>query len=186
MEKVVGVDLDGTVFSMGDCVHRLLLQQGYVLVNPNGEDDWEKFGMCHEEVDQWWMDNFDLVESSAYMLPYVQTGLDSLRQDGCKIVIITARNPAESITTMKQLVRWGISHDGLIFTENKIDYCVANGIPVLVDDRPDRAGKNDGSVVCLMPQWTYNKHLGSMPFVLSCVDWLQVVQEVRRIFCIGN
>ncbi len=111
-------------------------------------------------------------------------GINSLREMGHRIVIITARTN-EFYTdpykiTREELKTGGIVYDELVCTLDKAKACIDENISVLIDDMPENceAVRNRG-ICAILFESKANKH--EKTTFIRVKNWSEVIEVVKRI-----
>lgn len=148
----------------------------------NLPDPWKKDAVAFMKT------YFDRVIPNTPFKPDAAWGVNVLREQGHRIVIITARTTAfysdPYATTKAELSRGGIVYDKLICTTDKATACKEEQIDVLIDDHPKNcdAVLAVGIAVINMLNWFYQDVQMSYPRVKN---WAEAVAEVEKI-CAEN
>lgn len=121
--------------------------------------------------------------------PNIPSILKELHQTwGCEIVIITHRYQYPEIVedTHWWLSQYKIHYDWIAFTQEKQDICLANRIPIIVDDHPKVVHKCAAAgIKVFVPPHSYNQTVyGDSDFYknihrLPSHNWLYLLEQIK-------
>lgn len=155
MQKVIGVDLDEV---LSETVDGVLKFHGYQINGkPATRDDItnyyifniEKYGLSKEEGIRYFRAFLDEAQRSEDILPVkgAKEGLEKLRREGWKIIIVTARREEIKDFTILRLNDYfqGL-RDEIVFAnhfseheKNKSELCKEHGIEIMIEDNAEYA-----------------------------------------------
>ena len=144
---IIGIDIDDTITDLSD-----IFLKYATLYNKENEIDF-KIDKTQWDIDKafgWNNDDFmkfskkylEILLNEAKPKKGCVDVINKLREDGHKIVIITARNSEELIAPYDFTKNWlelnNIGFDKLVVNSNKKEEdCINNKIDVFIDDRPE-------------------------------------------------
>ena len=144
---IIGIDIDDTITDLSD-----IFLKYATLYNKENEIDF-KIDKTQWDIDKafgWNNDDFmkfskkylEILLNEAKPKKGCVDVINKLREDGHKIVIITARNSEELIAPYEFTKNWlelnNIGFDKLVVNSNKKEEdCINNKIDVFIDDRPE-------------------------------------------------
>lgn len=144
---IIGIDIDDTITDLSD-----IFLKYATLYNKENEIDF-KIDKTQWDIDKafgWNNDDFmkfskkylEILLNEAKPKKGCVDVINKLREDGHKIVIITARNSEELIDPYEFTKNWlelnNIGFDKLVVNSNKKEEdCINNKIDVFIDDRPE-------------------------------------------------
>ena len=144
---IIGIDIDDTITDLSD-----IFLKYATLYNKENEIDF-KIDKTQWDIDKafgWNNDDFmkfskkylEILLNEAKPKKGCVDVINKLREDGNKIIIITARNNEELINPYEFTKNWlelnNIGFDKLIVNSNKKEEdCINNKIDVFIDDRPE-------------------------------------------------
>ena len=144
---IIGIDIDDTITDLSD-----IFLKYATLYNKENEIDF-KIDKTQWDIDKafgWNNDDFmkfskkylEILLNEAKPKKGCVDVINKLREDGNKIVIITARNSEELIDPYDFTKNWlelnNIGFDKLVVNSNKKEEdCINNKIDVFIDDRPE-------------------------------------------------
>lgn len=185
----IGIDLDGVIYDfMNDFRHFMMTHEkvhpDQLPVPPNTWDFHEEWGMTYRDylekmgeaaIKGW-------IFTSGNVLPGAREGLESLRNAGFQIIIMTARelstNPLHMNIIARNTEQWlqnnNIPHDELIIANNKTHHNVAT----LFDDsiyNVESVIRTGRSAFIFDQPWNRQAPYSRVH------DWHQVLEECNRI-----
>lgn len=137
----------------------------YKLVNKHGVLFSDIFDWPMEECDKFWYANADKMLSLVPPRKDVQAVLKKLRNDGHKLIIITARNAKWHTDPYKLSTDW-LNKNNIIFDkllighEDKLQACLDEKIDIFIDDSPKIIQKlNENNIKCVIMNNLHNQNL---------------------------
>ena len=145
---IIGVDIDDTLSVLNKL--KIKTAKNYIkknnlpfkLVAPNKQFFSEMFDWSKEECNKFWVEWCDKMLEVAPPRKHVQKYINKLREDGHKIVLITARSTDHLKDPVSLSVNWlnkhQISYDELCVNNlEKTTACLEKKVDVFIDDRVD-------------------------------------------------
>ena len=144
---IIGIDIDDTITDLSD-----IFLKYATLFNKENEIDfkidktqWDldkAFGWNNDDFMKFSKKYLEILLNEAKPKKGCVDVINKLREDGHKIVIITARNSEELIDPYEFTKNWlelnNIGFDKLVVNSNKKEEdCINNKIDVFIDDRPE-------------------------------------------------
>ncbi len=183
----IGIDVDGVLNNYN--AYQKKEGKKYFkkkIINPYGYDLQEMFGITKEEDHQFWKEHILNYATKFKARPYASKVIKKLRQNGHKIIIITARSsssiPKEDMHNI--LINWlkenQIEYDELIMTNtNKAKICLDKHIDIMIEDSPDKIipiSKNT-KTICFYAD--YNKFL-NVKNMIRVKSWKEVEKAIKK------
>lgn len=142
---IIGIDIDDTLTSLTKIKHKwckkYIKQKGwqYKLVNKNARFIKDKFNMSEEHLNELWFDIADKMLNTAKPRKGASKYITKLKNQGHKILIITARHVRWHKDPYNMSVEWlqknNIPYDELLVGNEKKDtICLEKKIDYLIDD----------------------------------------------------
>lgn len=145
---IIGIDIDDTLSIL--CKHKIKTAKSYIkkynlpfkLIDKNKQFFSEMFSWSKEECDKFWSECSSTLLATAPPRRNVQKYVNKLKEDGHKIILITARSSdhlddPETLSTT-WLNKHNICYDELcIGYKEKTDICLEKKVDVFIDDRVD-------------------------------------------------
>ncbi len=146
---IIGIDIDDTISDttgiMFDCCQKYVAEE---LGREPLVQDEAKFthhyievvhGLSKEEIKEFFRRHYEYMVDEVHPKPYVVEYLNKLREDGNKIVLVTARFEIKEFdvieSTKKWLDKYQIPYDKIIFNaESKLEIAKNEKIDVFIDD----------------------------------------------------
>lgn len=183
--KIVACDIDG-------CLNKMIYKLIEVVKNHYNVDvddsctDYEileRIGLTTpKDFEMFWDKHTnELHDIKAY--PKAVDVLNKLRENGFKIVIITARGYDLANVTENWLKKQGFVYDDIVFCAGyKVDACLWKGANIMIEDN----GKNvlalsNKGVKVLVPSYKYNEGIHHDD-VIYCDDWDKIEEQINLFF----
>lgn len=127
---------------------------------------------------------YDRIVADTPFKPDAKWGVEQLREQGHRIVIITGRTNAfytdPYATTEKELENGGISYDKLICTLDKGKACTEEQIDVLIDDLPANCAAA-ASIGIRAILFTSPANAGEETMLPRVRNWAEAVEAVAKL-----
>lgn len=141
----IGLDVDGVILNSENEIrlkaelYDLLELKGKGVAHPNELLECDRYDWSKEELDNFREKYLLEISNNSYPMPGAKQVLEMLRNDGHKLVIITARGI--TIKEMKQAAinkfkEYNLEFDEYFWEqESKLDICKKENIDVMIDDK---------------------------------------------------
>lgn len=177
------LDLDGTVAQ--NAGRRVAEEQFGIAISEDrsGESLMEILGMDREQFWTWWEQNHEPIYGRAVPLPGAVEALQSLKDSGAYIAVVTARRSSARPVTCDWLSRYEIAHDLVIMdADDKVEVAKSLGLNAGFEDDPAHAlPLADVMPMALMLN---HKNLGQEilhPRLERLADWTQALPWLHRL-----
>lgn len=143
----IGIDIDNVISDYDNCFIRECLQHDKTLrssgiINKNAADILNgMFDWTPKEATLFYKNNAERIGANLTTVPHSKEYIDRLKEDGHKIIIITARDDGTWCNPHTLTRTWlsnnYIYYDKLIFTRGagfKLEKCLENNIHIMIDD----------------------------------------------------
>lgn len=187
----IGIDIDDTLTYLKDIKIQYAKKYiknnnlSYKLINADSVFFSEMFDWPIEECDKFWFEESFNMLSSAPARQNASLVLNNLRQNGHKLIIITARSNNWHEDPYKisydWLVKNNIPFDKLIVgQQNKRQACVEEKIDVFIDDMPNNLiDLQDLGIYTILMNTAHNKN--QTTYTGSKVsEWTEVEQQIQN------
>lgn len=192
----IGVDIDGVLndiaewhFSLGAkfCIENNI-NRGF---NPNKYYMEDQFFLTAEENEEFWKQYiFDLLIAIPPR-PFASEVIHRLRQNGHKIIILTARNNQYlqnqydgmiNFYIMEWLAKYNIEYDEIITgSNNKKEKCIQANLDIMIEDKASNVEKICKMVPVFVFDAPYNRMCEGKN-VIRVYSWYQIYQEIINKF----
>lgn len=179
----IGIDIDGTITDL----HRFYIDYG-------SKYSYEKNlnGIINEQASEieyilnnqsirsnFWNKNRHFYKQKQYTREFAPEIIRKLKKQGHEIYIITARRENERKWTTKWLKINRISFDKLIMTDAKLEYCIANNIDLMIEDRIENIQKISEKLPVICIDNVYNKECKGAN-ITRCYGWYDVYKIINK------
>ena len=179
----IGIDIDGTITDL----HRFYIDYG-------AKYSYEKNlkGIIYEQAceiedilndksirSNFWNKNRHFYQQKKYTRQFAPEVIRKLKKQGHEIYIITARREAERKWTTKWLKENRISFDALIMTEQKLEYCIANDVGLMIEDKARNIQQISEKIPVICIDNIYNKECKGSN-ITRCYGWYDVYRTINE------
>ena len=168
-------DMSGEMVKVYNSVYKNKLKKKFTKNDIKDYDVNISFPLCNNKAKKFFFDTFaDSVYRAAKPMKDATTGLNSLKEMGCEIILVSYQPTKESKEyTLEWLQKWSIPYDAVVFT-NKEDKTIINA-DYIIDDNPKFLDMDSAKKVCI--DWPYNR-TGVYDFrVKSINDFVNKLKE---------
>lgn len=155
----IAVDIDGCLNRMPEAIVEVIKREYNIEVPNNIYYIMDTLNFTKEQLDEFWIRHNDEFLNMMDVIPEANENLHKLKQLGCNIVIVTARNYNVAEQTENWLWKHKVLYDDIYFkADPKHDVCLWKNINFMVEDNADYAlalAKNNIEVA--LCDWPYNK-----------------------------
>lgn len=187
----IGIDLDDTITKTDEILFKyakMYNEEEKILFKINrGEWDWNKaFGWDEEKCETFFSRYLKKIFEEAEIKENAKEKINALKNDGNKIIIITARDTKSLKEVHKVCENWLINNkvnvDKIVVDgEDKVQKCLENKIDIFIDDNVyncESVYKNLKIPVLLMNS-RYNKEYQN-PNIKRVYNWNEIYNEICK------
>ncbi|AGB41313.1 hypothetical protein Halha_1368 [Halobacteroides halobius DSM 5150] len=185
MNKIIGVDIDAVLTDEGTGTDNIWHQKicNYFNLEERKEqvyDFRDAYGLTLEEIEEFMATEGRKIFANVSPLTEAKEVLADLQQQGCTIILVTARAKEHNQVTLDWLDEHQIPFDKLIHSEEKANICQAEGIELFIDDRVSNLLpiKELGIPVLLMDMDHNQSFKGPIPRVHN---WQEIKEQLEQI-----
>ena len=172
----IGIDIDDTLTKTSELANEILHQ------NEEFKNILDYHNLDKNTLDFFIRKNIEKIQNDVELNESAKEVIDYLKDNGCKIVFITARGSLglENLIpiTKKYLSNKEIYYDKIIFKqESKVDECIKNNIDIFIDDKEkvlDEIKKANIKTLRFCSSKTISKHE-------KVSNWLEVKDYIDKI-----
>lgn len=188
----IGVDIDGVITELDEFqIEKGKLYFKREVVNPNGPEITDYFGVSSEEEQFFWDEFLEEYSLNVDIKSGVQETITKLRNDGHKIYIITARHSEKKVelfkgekykeTTKNYLDKNSIPYDGLYFHENpKLDAIKDLKIDLMIEDNKYNALKMKDVTKVILMDASYNRDIEDKD-IFRAYNWQEIYDIIKSL-----
>ena len=183
----IGIDIDGVLTDLENYIGTV--GKKYMLVN-NLDFDEEMhtntiYGfLSKEDSHQFWDMHWEKYATTIKMRKNANNVIEKLKNDGNKIIIITART-YDSQIMKKLIIKWlkknNIKYDKIVFSNlNKLKNCLDNKIDIMIEDSVSNIEqlKNYMKIICFNAKYNQS-YANSQIYRVS--NWDDVYNIINKI-----
>ena len=187
----IGIDLDDTITKTDEILFKyakMYNEEEKILFKINrGEWDWNKaFGWDEEKCETFFSRYLKKIFEEAEIKENAKEKINALKNDGNKIIIITARDTKSLIEVSKACENWLINNkvnvDKIVVDgEDKVQKCLENKIDIFIDDGVYNCENvyNNLKIPVLLMDSRYNKDYQN-PNIKRVYDWNEIYNEICK------
>lgn len=193
----IGIDIDGVLVDLYGWIKRRMKKYSKRLFGKRvyikeGKHIYERYGLTREQDEEFWnIYRWDYSEN-VKTFKGIKRYFDRLRQNGHKLIIITARYHAGEDSVegerMRSLIenslkKSGLVYDKIIYTSEdngKLKACKENNVDVMIDDSSWNILELENEVSCIIYDTQYNKWINSEK-VFRARNWKEVYKIINQL-----
>ncbi|MEE1390063.1 MAG: hypothetical protein U0M00_05945 [Clostridia bacterium] len=187
----IGIDLDDTITKTDEILFKyakMYNEEEKILFKINrGEWDWNKaFGWDEEKCETFFSRYLKKIFEEAEIKENAKEKINALKNDGNKIIIITARDTKSLKEVHKVCENWLINNkvnvDKIVVDgEDKVQKCLENKIDIFIDDGVYNCENvyNNLKIPVLLMDSRYNKDYQN-PNIKRVYDWNEIYNEICK------
>lgn len=188
----IGIDIDGVLTDVErfqlDYGSKFFASYNKFVINPNGYEPYEEFGVTVELADKFWDEYYFYYLQNYPVRDFASEIIKKISNESNEVYIITARHGEERISTeeiqsitKKWLEENGIIYDKLIFSpEDKLETCLNNKIDIMVEDKPANINKISTKIPVVCFHSEYNKNCYG-DNIYTAYSWYDVYHKIKII-----
>ena len=188
----IGIDIDGVLTDVErfqlDYGSKFFANYDKFVINPNGYEPYEEFGVTVELADKFWDEYYFYYLQNYPVRDFASEIIKKISNESTEVYIITARHGEERISTeeiqsitKKWLEENGIIYDKLIFSpEDKLETCLNNKIDIMVEDKPANINKISTKIPVVCFHSEYNKNCYG-DNIYTAYSWYDVYHKIKII-----
>lgn len=187
----IGIDLDDTITKTDEILFKyakMYNEEEKILFKINrGEWDWNKaFGWDEEKCETFFSRYLKKIFEEAEIKENAKEKINALKNDGNKIIIITARDTKSLKEVHKVCENWLINNkvnvDKIVVDgEDKVQKCLENKIDIFIDDNVYNCESvyNNLKIPVLLMNSRYNKDYQN-PKIKRVYNWNEIYNEICK------
>ena len=187
----IGIDLDDTITKTDEILFKyakMYNEEEKILFKINrGEWDWNKaFGWDEEKCEAFFSRYLKKIFEEAEIKENAKEKINALKDDGNKIIIITARDTKSLKEVHKVCENWLINNklnvDKIVVDgEDKAQKCLENKIDIFIDDNICNCENvyNNLKIPVLLMNGRYNKDYQN-PKIKRVYNWNEIYNEICK------
>lgn len=188
----IGIDIDGTLTNISqfqlDYGSKFFSKYDKYIENPSGFESNEVFNVDNNLDDKFWDEYYIKYLTEEPPRKFASEIIQSLKNEGNKIYIITARHSERIISieenkkiTEEWLKKNNILFDNLIFSpEDKLEICLNNHIDIMIEDKPTNINRISSKIPVICMHSEYNKDCKGHNINVA-YSWYDIYHKIKLI-----